>query len=142
MKAAVLLLPLLFVQSDTADLEYKLELGKEIKALQEKADKLAAEKGVTDADRLVPVLRPKRHLWMHDSRRGFFERLNNGYWIEKVGDGEAKIFAASAKNARFVELIFTGNGGGTRVRLYNDRCDVKHRKDRIFKKTYKGGWEL
>lgn len=96
------------------------------------------ETETTDPDRLVPVLIQRRSLWVNAAKTGFFERLHNGFWVEKVGNGEAKLFIESGRNDQFIELGFTN--GKTRVRLYEDKCDVTH-DTKPFQTYYRGKWE-
>jgi len=82
-------------------------------------------------------IEPKRSLWK--SRDGFFERLHEGHWIEKIPNGNAKLFSEAYRTADYVEL----SGPNTIVRLYNDRCMVRFPSDgKPFKKFYDGAWKL
>ena len=82
-------------------------------------------------------LEPKRSLWK--SRDGFFERLHEGHWIEKIPNGNAKLFSEAYRTADYVEL----SGPNTIVRLYNDRCMVRFPSNgKPFKKFYDGAWKL
>lgn len=79
---------------------------------------------------------PRRSLWK--SQHGFFERLHEGHWIEKIPNGDAKLFAEAGRTAEYVEL----SGVNTIVRLYEDRCEVRFpSENRPFRKFYDGAWE-
>lgn len=94
-------------------------------------DQLRAE------DSRVVRLEPRRWLWK--SRNGFFERLSDGHWIEKVPNGDGKLFSESARNHDYVELQHPT----TIVRLYDNRCMVRFpKRDRGFRKFYDGGWAV
>jgi len=78
--------------------------------------------------------KPKRLLWKHGNN--YFEKLNDGHWVERVGDGNANIFAQSTVNERYIEL----SRAGALVRLYDDRADVLLKGRKGFKTFYRGGW--
>ncbi|MCA9054769.1 MAG: hypothetical protein KDA75_13090 [Planctomycetaceae bacterium] len=140
MRAAVVALTVLFIGADTADLEYEVQLRKDFEEFQEKAEALAADKGVTSPDRLIPVLMNRRSLWINGAGTGFFERLNSGHWIEKVPDGVPNLFLESSRTEAYVALGRVDRTK-TRVRLYDAKCDVMLNGKGEFKTFYKGSWE-
>ena len=80
-------------------------------------------------------LEPRRSLWK--SRDGFFERLHEGHWIEKIPNGDAKLLSEAGRTAEYVEL----SGQNTIVRLYDNRCMVRFPSDgKPFAKFYDGAW--
>lgn len=106
--------------------------------LEASVEVIREETETTDPDRLVPVLMQHRSLWINSAKTGFFERLHNGFWVEKVGNGNAKLFIKSGRNDQFIELGLTS--GKTRVRLYENKCDVTH-DTKPFRTFYEGEWE-
>lgn len=77
----------------------------------------------------------ERVLWKH--RGGYFERLNDGFWIERVSDGTANIFAQSTNNNEYIEI----SRPGVIVRLFNNHTmALFHGRDKDFKPLYRGGW--
>lgn len=79
--------------------------------------------------------KPPRVLWKH--KGGYFEKLNDGHWIERVGDGKANIFAQSTNSDQYIEITREG----AIVRLFSDRVDVLLKGRRGFKTFYRGGWQ-
>lgn len=125
--------------STTSDLEYEAELRHSLKKIQAEAEVLAEKHNVTNPDRMVPVIQPRRSLWKNHQGVGFFELLHNNFWVEKVGNGGANLFITSANQKEYVELLRTDKSK-TRVRLYADRCDVKLPQSKTFSTFYKGKW--
>lgn len=104
------------------------ELGQldEVVRIKAEKDRLLGKRAATPAQRV---------LWKHS--KGYFERLNDGFWIERVGDGAANIFAGSTVNDEYIELARSG----VLVRLFPDRSEVLfHGRDKSFKLLYRGGW--
>lgn len=62
-----------------------------------------------------------RVLWKH--KHGFFEKLNDGHWIERVGDGAANIFVEVSRNEEFVEISRVTRTKCI-VRLYDNRTEA------------------
>ncbi len=90
-----------------------------------------------DEDPQIIRVEPRRSLWK--SANGFFERLHEGHWIEKIPNGNAKLFSESARTEEYVEI----SGQNTIVRLYENKCMVRFPSDgKPFKKFYDGRWEL
>lgn len=88
-----------------------------------------------ETDPQVLRLEPRRSLWK--SRDGFFERLHEGHWIEKIPNGDAKLLSEAYRTGDYVEL----SGPDTIVRLYEDRCMVRFpSKGKPFTKFYDGKW--
>lgn len=126
--------------SGGSDLKYELAVREAFADLEAKVESIRTEAGVEDSDRLVPVLMPRRSLWRHAEGGGFFERLNNGFWVQKMGGtGEAKLFNTSDRTQAYVEIGHVG--GRTVIRLYEDHMDVRHENSTVFKHHAKGAWE-
>jgi len=80
----------------------------------------------------------KRVLWKH--KDGYFEQLNDGFWIERVGNGDANIFAQSTTHDGYIEISRV-NGARVLVRLYDKHAELLTPKSRGFKRLpYKGEW--
>jgi hypothetical protein len=79
----------------------------------------------------------KKVLWKH--KGGYFERLNDGYWVERVPNGVAHIFAQGQITNQYVEISRT-TASKTIVRLYNDHCTYLRKGRRKFEPLYKGRW--
>lgn len=88
-----------------------------------------------ETDRQMLRAEPERSLWT--SSEGFFERLHEGHWIEKVPNGDANIFDESVRTAEYVEI----SRANAVVRLYDDRCEVRLLPARNYRKFYTGGWQ-
>lgn len=78
----------------------------------------------------------KRVLWKH--KNGYFERLNDGHWVERVGNGDALLFVGSNVTNEYIEI----SRPGAVVRIYDKHTDVRFGKEakRGFKRLYAGGW--
>ena len=78
----------------------------------------------------------KRVLWKH--KHGYFERLNDGPWVERVGNGDALLFVPSNVTDEYIEI----SRPGAAVRLYDQRAEVRFAKEakRGFRRLYAGGW--
>jgi hypothetical protein len=103
----------------------------EVKRIVAVKEGLEGKAPVTEKDGKV-----ERVLWKH--KNGYFERLNDGHWIERIGTGNAAIFSASNLGDEYIEL----NRPVAIVRLYDDHCDVLFRNQATkgFKRLYKGEW--
>lgn len=137
MRSMVLALAVLSAGSD-GGLEYDSRVRKGFAELEEQVALAAKETGMEDPDRLVPVLMTRRSLWVSDSGDEFFERLNNGFWVQKLANGDAKLLTTVSKQGTWVELGLVE--GGWRVRLYEDRFETKSPTGRDFKKIAPGRW--
>lgn len=80
---------------------------------------------------------PKKVLWKH--RAGYFEKLNDGYWIERVPDGVAHIFAQGTSNDEYIEITRT-TASKAIVRLYKNHCTVAFKGKNSFRPLYRGRW--
>lgn len=87
----------------------------------------------------VPVAGGKldRTKWVHD--RGQFEMVRPGAWDETAPGGARHQFKETARTAQYVDLELVQ--GNTRVRLYDDRCDVSFRPFTETRTFYRGKWE-
>lgn len=80
----------------------------------------------------------RKVLWKH--KAGYFEKLNDGYWVERVPDGVAHIFAQAKSNGPYVEIARV-TGPKVIVRLYDKRCFYLRKGRKNFEPLYQGGWE-
>lgn len=78
----------------------------------------------------------KRVLWKH--KVGYFERLNDGHWIERVGNGDAHIFAQSSNTDEYIELSRV-TGARVLVRIYDDYVELITRAE-TKRLKYRGEW--
>lgn len=141
------------VISAKEDYEKELDVAraKYVKALDEAAVK-AAENGDLDDVVLIKKVKDdlskaseksnsnksttsKRVLWKH--KKGYFEKLNDGHWVERVGNGAANIFAQSTVNDQYIEI----SRAGAIVRMYNNRAEVLLKGRKGFQTFYNGSWE-
>jgi len=78
----------------------------------------------------------ERVLWKH--KNGYFERLNDGHWVERVGNGDALLFVGSNVTDEYIEI----SRPGAVVRIYDKHTDVRFAKEakRGFKRLYAGDW--
>jgi hypothetical protein len=78
----------------------------------------------------------ERVLWKH--KHGYFERLNDGHWVERVGNGDALLFVGSNVTDEYIEI----SRPGAAVRLYDKRSEVRFAKEakRGFRRLYAGEW--
>lgn len=120
-------------------LDYEARVGTLFKQLERDVEIVRVETGEASSDRSVPVLMQRRSLWKSKDGSGFFERLNSGHWVEKVPNGGANLFLESVRQPEYVELGRV-DGTGTRVRLYEDKCDVML-SGKSFRTFYRGQWE-
>lgn len=139
MRATIVCVGLLYLGADTASLKYEIAVREAFTEFEAKVAAIQAETGVTSPDRLVPVLMARRSLWRNADGTGFFERLNNDFFVEKLGNGEAKLFRVVERNNEYVELGLVE--GGWMSKLYEDRLEVKAPGAKSFKFNIKGKWE-
>lgn len=139
MKTAALLATALCLASSTEDLKYEIAVREAYTEFAAKVETIREESGIESADRLVPVLMPRRSLWRSQDGSGFFERLNNDFYVEKLGTGEAKLFRTVEKTNDYVELGLTE--GGWMTRIYEDHIESKAPGAKGFKRGAEGKWE-
>lgn len=137
MKTLVAAVAVLCLAGTTEDLKYEVAVREAFGELEARVAAIQAETGTTNPDRLVPVLIARRSLWMSD-RGEFFERLNNGFYVHKAANGDAKLFTVAEKRNEYIELGLVG--GGWVMRLYEDRLDVKG-PGKDWKRVGPGKWE-
>lgn len=122
------------------DLKYELAVRDAFVEFEGRVARIADETGTTNPDRLVPVLMERRSLWKNAEGGGFFERLNNGFWVQKLGGtGDAKLYNTSDKTAEYIEIGLVE--GGWAIRMYEDHITVKSPNSKDFKLNAKGKWE-
>lgn len=80
---------------------------------------------------------PKRELWKH--KNGYFEQLNDGFWIERVPNAHAHIFAQGEVNDRYIEISRV-TGGRTLVRLFVGHAEFLPPGAQGFRRLYRGRW--
>lgn len=102
----------------------------EVKRIVAVKEGLEGNAPVTEKDGKV-----ERVLWKH--KNGYFERLNDGHWVERVGNGNANLFAQSTNIDEYIEITNVG----AIVRLYDERVDVLLKGKKTFSTFYRGGWE-
>lgn len=125
--------------ASTSDLKYDLQVREAFTAFEAQVEAVRTETGVTNPDRLVPVLMPRRSLWRNEGGTGFLERLNNDFFVEKLGTGEAKLFRVVERREDYIELALVE--GGWMTRLYEDHLEVKSPGAKAFKTQIGGKWE-
>lgn len=77
-------------------------------------------------------------LWKH--KEGYFERLNDGYWIERGPTDVAHLFAQGPIKKDYTEITRT-TGSKVIIRLYDDRCEFIRSGQPNYKLLYEGGWK-
>lgn len=83
------------------------------------------------------IAKERRDLWKH--KNGYFEKLNDGFWVERVPNGDAMIFAPGMETDEYIEISrLTGNRAV--VRLYDRHSELFAKGTRDFKTLYRGGW--
>lgn len=139
MKAVAAAAMLILTATTAEDLKYEIAVREAFTAFEAQVETIRQETGATSADRLVPVLMPRRSLWRNAGGTGFFERLNNDFFVEKLGTGEAKLYRVVDRNDSYIELALVE--GGWMARLYEDRLTVKSPTSQEFKQRIGGKWE-
>jgi hypothetical protein len=82
-----------------------------------------------------PPTAKDRVYWLH--KGGFFDSTGGGNWYERSPNGIFQ-FVEAARTGDFVEL--QNPKTGTRVRLYEDRCEVRGAEQQSFSSRYRGAW--
>lgn len=123
------------VRSDEESSEYKKQVEAAFADFEKKVETIRKETKTTNPNRVLPRLQMRRTLWK-SRKGGYFERLHDGYWVERVPSGRAHIFSEPSRTDKYVEL--TRTDGNAICRLYEDRCDVLLKGKKGFKTFYRG----
>lgn len=75
-----------------------------------------------------------RTLWVHD--RGFFQRLNDGEWVERQPNGTLTFLREVSRSEKHVEIELSG----ARIRLGDSSSVVSDSPGSSFRKNYDGEW--
>lgn len=82
-----------------------------------------------------PPTAEDRVYWRHEG--GFFDLTAGDRWFERSPNGVFQ-FVETDRTDDFVELKNVKSG--TRVRLYDDRCEVRGTEQKSFSTRYRGTW--